>query len=84
MRCPETSDQSHSAYAAKPSCSQMSRQAESVRLLPNHWCASSCAISRSFSQAGPRWLVPNTDMPCASIGISSSSAATTTVYWSNG
>ncbi len=28
----------------------MSRQRPSVRLLPNHWCASSCAISRSVSQ----------------------------------
>src|SRR5580704_5605159 len=37
------SSQSHSAYVAKPSLSQMSRHAAGLTSSPNHWCASSWA-----------------------------------------
>ncbi len=53
-------------------------------LLPNHWCASSCATSRSEPRAPSTWLAPNSESPCASTGTSSSSSVTTTAYSSNG
>ena len=40
-----------------------------VRLLPNHWCASSCTTSRSWVRRPSTWFAPKIDMPCASIGI---------------
>ena len=81
---PETPDHNHSAYVAKPSLSQMCRQSATVRLLPNHWWASSCATSRSWVRRPSTWLRPKTAMPCASIGSSRSSSATTTTYSLNG
>src|SRR5215475_7790654 len=42
---PSCSDHNHSAYVAKPSFSQTSDQSATDTLSPNHWCASSCAIT---------------------------------------
>ena len=84
VRPPERSDHSHSAYFANPSFSQMCRQSAMDTLLPNHWCASSCATSRSEPRAPSTWLAPNSDNPCASTGTSSSSSVTTTAYSPNG
>ncbi len=44
---PSCSPHSHSAYVAKPSLSQMSCHWSIVRLLPNHWWASSCTMTES-------------------------------------
>ena len=50
-----------------------------VTALPNHWCDSSCAMSRCADQSRLRWLVPNVDSDCDSSGISSGSSVTTAV-----
>ena len=62
----------------------MCRQSATVRLLPNHWWASSCTTSRSWVRRPSTWFGPKTAMPCASIGSSRSSSATTTTYSRNG
>ena len=47
----------------------MWRQSAIVRLLPNHWWASSCTTSRSWVRRPSRWFDPKIDMPWASIGV---------------
>lgn len=46
----------------------MSRRRCAVTELPNHWCASSWAMSRSLDRVPSQCLVPKIEMPCASSG----------------
>ncbi len=62
----------------------MSSHDAAVTALPNHWCASSCAMRRCASQPRFAKFEPNVDNVCDSRGISSGSSVMTAVYEAKG